>query len=84
MSELFHMNRQDVGITATQNDDGTATVEWTDYVANHWERDFGSPAAAFAWVAFLLHCESKDFAVVEGSGDFEAKVDAFFAKVASL
>ncbi len=80
--ELFHMSRKDVGITATQNEDGTATVEWTDYVANDWERQFPSPSHALAWVAFLLHCEERDWAVVEGSGDFAPKVEAFFAETA--
>ena len=75
MSELARVSiqRDEFGVVLTEYEDGHASLQWTDFVANDWAETYTTFAEGLMRLALLDHCvkggkffsthEPKEFAV---------------------
>lgn len=78
-TEFLYLNLDDVAIRVAEQPDGTATIWWTDYVANDWAETYKDVATAMLRLAVLLACRQTDWAA-----GFASQQDEFAAAAHSF
>ena len=58
----MQINRNDYSATIVEHEDHTATLSWTDYVANDWTEIYPSLSIALMRLATLEQCRRTDWA----------------------